>query len=58
MVVLEVVNEGDGRFAAPVPGRGLANMRDRARSAGGDLHAGPFEGGFRVRATLPAEVRA
>ncbi|MCF2527028.1 sensor histidine kinase [Yinghuangia soli] len=55
-VVLDVVNESDRPTV--VPGRGLANMRERARSAGGELDAGPFEGGFRVRATLPAGGRA
>ena len=36
-------------------GHGIAGMRDRARSAGGDLTAGPRPGGgWRVRATLPA----
>ncbi|WP_156756118.1 sensor histidine kinase [Actinokineospora pegani] len=54
--VLEVVNEG-GHLPPGRPGHGLANMRERARLAGGELEAGPFEGGFRVRATLPAEAR-
>jgi signal transduction histidine kinase len=36
-----------------VPGRGLVNMRERARLEGGHLEAGPVEGGFRVRASLP-----
>lgn len=49
--VLEVVNEGHA-LAGP-PGDGLANMRERARLAGGELAAGPFDGGYRVRATLP-----
>lgn len=51
--VLEVVNEGSALVAGP-HGRGLANMRERARQAGGECEAGPFDGGFRVRATLPA----
>jgi signal transduction histidine kinase len=51
-VRLEVVNEGD-RPPDPVPGHGLVNMRERARLEGGSLEAGPVEGGFRVRATLP-----
>jgi signal transduction histidine kinase len=51
--VLEVVNEGS-TLVAGRHGRGLANMRERARRAGGECEAGPFEGGFRVRATLPA----
>jgi signal transduction histidine kinase len=52
-VLLEVVNEGNG-FRDPVAGRGLVNMRERARLEGGTLEAGPVEGGFRVRAVLPA----
>jgi signal transduction histidine kinase len=51
-VQADVVNEGDG-FDRPVPGRGLVNMRERARLEGGELQAGPVEGGFRVRAVLP-----
>jgi signal transduction histidine kinase len=51
-VRLEVVNECD-RPADPVPGHGLVNMRERARLEGGELEAGPIEGGFRVRAVLP-----
>ena len=55
-VRLEVTNEGTG-FAAPVPGRGMANMRERARLEGGELHAGPEPDGFSVRAVLPARIR-
>lgn len=51
--VLEIVNEGHPGTTGS-PGNGIANMRERARLAGGELEAGPFEGGFRVRATLPA----
>ena len=36
-----------------MPGQGLVNMRERARLEGGELEAGPIDGGFRVRATLP-----
>ncbi|CCH34372.1 histidine kinase [Actinosynnema sp. NPDC047251] len=52
-VVLEVANEGR-HLAAPTPGRGLVNMRERARLEGGEFEAGPVDGGFLVRATLPA----
>jgi signal transduction histidine kinase len=52
-VAIEVHNEG-GDFPVPVPGRGLINMRERARLEGGELEAGPTDDGFRVRATLPA----
>jgi len=55
-VRLEVTNEGTG-FAAPVPGRGMTNMRERARSEGGEFHAGPESDGFSVRAVLPARTR-
>ncbi|RFU22710.1 histidine kinase [Geodermatophilus marinus] len=52
-VLLDVTSEG-----APAddvaPGRGLVNMRERARAEGGDLEAGPVDGRFRVRAHLPA----
>ena len=51
-IVVDVLNEG-ARFDDPVPGRGLVNMRERARLEGGRLEAGPVEGGFRVRAVLP-----
>lgn len=56
-VCLEVRNEGSD-LAPPVPGRGLANMRRRALSEGGEFHAGPSPEGFLVRATLPAGERA
>jgi signal transduction histidine kinase len=46
-VLVEVVNECD-RLPEPVPGHGLVNMRECAR-----LEAGPFDGGFRMRAVLP-----
>ncbi|MEU4803499.1 histidine kinase [Actinosynnema sp. NPDC023587] len=52
-VVLEVANEGR-HLPAPTPGRGLVNMRERARLEGGRFEAGPVDGGFLVRATLPA----
>ncbi|MGY1683869.1 sensor histidine kinase [Geodermatophilus sp. SYSU D01176] len=52
-VLLDVTNEGRD-LAEPVPGRGLVNMWERARLEGGELEAGPVEGGFRVRAVLPA----
>jgi signal transduction histidine kinase len=56
-VRLEVVNYGD-RPPAPVPGHGLVNMRERARLEGGELEAGPIDGGFRVCATLPVATAA
>jgi signal transduction histidine kinase len=51
-VRLEVVNDCD-RPPDSVPGHGLVNMAERARLEGGELQAGPIDGGFRVRATLP-----
>jgi len=56
-VRLEVVNDCD-RPPDPVPGHGLVNMRERARLEGGELDAGPIDGGFRVRATLPVATTA
>ncbi|AKZ54205.1 putative two component system sensor kinase [Streptomyces ambofaciens ATCC 23877] len=39
-------------------GNGLAGMRERAAALGGTIEAGPRpDGGFRVRATLPIDVR-
>ncbi|MBB5955502.1 signal transduction histidine kinase [Saccharothrix tamanrassetensis] len=56
-VVLEVANEGRN-LPTPTPGRGLVNMRERARLEGGSFEAGPVDGGFRVRATLPVRGNA
>ncbi|MGH3769965.1 MAG: sensor histidine kinase [Pseudonocardiaceae bacterium] len=42
--------------AQPLPGgggRGLIGLRERAHAAGGHLHAGPHEGGYRLTATIP-----
>jgi signal transduction histidine kinase len=54
-VLLEVLNECDP-VADPIPGHGLVNMRERARLEGGELEAAPVDGGFRVRAVLPADA--
>lgn len=51
-VRLEVTNECTPSEGG-APGHGLINMRERARLEGGELEAGPVEGGFRVRAVLP-----
>jgi signal transduction histidine kinase len=56
-VRLEVVNDCDPP-SDPVPGHGLVNMRERARLEGGELEAGPVDGGFRVRASLPVAAAA
>ncbi|GLY95058.1 hypothetical protein Acsp02_23130 [Actinoplanes sp. NBRC 103695] len=61
---LELTVENDPPGAPPAGpsiggGNGITGMRERARSAGGDLDAGPLPGGgWRVRATLPAPVSA
>ena len=55
LVRLDVVNDCIPSGSA-VPGHGLVNMRERARLEGGDLEAGPVDGGFRVRAVLPVEA--
>jgi signal transduction histidine kinase len=52
-VLLDVTNKGVA-MADVVPGRGLINMRERARLEGGDLEARPVDGGFLVHAVLPA----
>ncbi|MET7419386.1 ATP-binding protein [Dactylosporangium sp. NPDC005555] len=54
-VELVVTNDGSG----PGPGRagggtGLAGLDERVRALGGDLHAGPHDGGWRVTCHLPA----
>jgi signal transduction histidine kinase len=55
---LTVQVDDDGRAPVagppPVPGVGLAGMRERVTALGGSLHAGPRPvGGFTVRAELP-----
>lgn len=56
-LVVEVVDEGLERPPADIAatgGHGLAGMRERAALLGGDVSAGPAEGGgFEVRARLP-----
>jgi signal transduction histidine kinase len=57
-VTVQVDDDGRGSTAAANTdagsGRGIAGMRERARSLGGELEAGPRPGGgFRVRARLP-----
>ena len=51
---LSVTDDGTGPTPGGTPGFGLVGMRERARSVGGTLDAGPrAEGGFEVSAVLP-----
>lgn len=54
LVIVDIHSSGPV-VEPPIPGRGLLNMRERARLEGGDFAAGPDENGFRVRATLPGQ---
>ncbi|GAA0959019.1 sensor histidine kinase [Actinocorallia libanotica] len=55
LVAVEVSDDGPGT-AEHTSGTGIMGMRERARALGGDLTAGPREGGgFAVRARLPHE---
>lgn len=56
-VRLEVANDCTPHVSG-TPGHGLTNMRERARLEGGELQAGPVDGGFRVRAVLPVKAAA
>jgi signal transduction histidine kinase len=57
---IEVTDDGP-RGQAPRPiaraggGHGLIGMQERAALFGGKVEAGPYAGGFRVRATLPVD---
>jgi signal transduction histidine kinase len=53
-VTLEVLDDGPAAAAAATGGHGLAGMRERAATLGGQLQAGPGpDGGYRVHAVLP-----
>ncbi|MGW4896689.1 sensor histidine kinase [Kitasatospora sp. NPDC004240] len=46
------------RRPADAGGRGLTGLRERVTVLGGTLHTAPHQGGFRVTAVLPHQVRA
>ncbi len=53
-VTLTIDNPVNGRKAGlPGAGAGLIGMRERVSLVGGEFDAGPYDGGWRVRATLP-----
>jgi signal transduction histidine kinase len=57
-LVLDVHDEGQRRRTPPGTGTGLLGMRERAASVGGEVDAGPAQGGgWHVTATLP-DVRS
>ena len=57
-VLVQVTDNGDGVHldGGPGSGRGLAGMRERASTHGGNVTAGPIDGGFTVRARLPLQA--
>ncbi|MTV27435.1 sensor histidine kinase [Nitriliruptoraceae bacterium ZYF776] len=53
-LVVTVTDDGRGADASPTDGVGLTGMRERARALGGEVTAGPRDGGgFVVRVSLP-----
>lgn len=55
-VQFEVNDPGPVRVGTSSSGHGLVNMRERARTASGTLHAGPCGQGWRVVLTVPTHV--
>ncbi len=58
LVWIEIVNDGlsvDGQSA--MPGNGLRGLAERVMELGGQLAAGPVDGGFRLAAALPLTPR-
>lgn len=53
-VSIIVDNPLGGEKRLPGAGVGLVGMKERANLVGGTFEAGPYEGGWRVEATLPA----
>jgi signal transduction histidine kinase len=56
-LIVEVTDDGPSGqpppMSRPGSGHGLIGMRERAALFGGELAAGPYEAGFRVKASLP-----
>jgi signal transduction histidine kinase len=53
---LEIASDGQAAASADGDGHGLVGMRERAELYGGELEAGPSQGGgYAVRARLPVE---
>jgi signal transduction histidine kinase len=58
-LVVDVRDDGAGTAASGKPGFGLVGLGERVRALGGELGAGPCDGGgFAVRARLPDRDRA
>jgi signal transduction histidine kinase len=56
--VVEVVDDGGASAGLASGGVGLSAMRERVELLGGVVEAGPFGGGWRVRARIPAGAEA
>jgi two-component system sensor histidine kinase DesK len=58
-VLVEVRDDGVGSRAAgpPVRGNGLTGLAERVEALGGTLTAGPLDGWFTVRASVPEHGR-
>ncbi|MET0233961.1 MAG: histidine kinase [Kibdelosporangium sp.] len=54
-LIVEVTNDLTGEPGTGT-GTGLVSMRERAHAVGGEFVAGPWSGGWRVRAVLPIGV--
>lgn len=48
----------DGAAATTVAGSGISGMRQRVQALGGEFHAGPENGDWTVRATVPLDAAA
>ena len=58
VLTVRVTDDGTASVAAGGSGYGILGMRERARSVGGTLSAGPrASGGFEVAAALPLQAR-